>query len=285
VFGKVIIFDDLLHNKAGLSLKSDYVSKFISSTDIAGDGLNISEEAAIKEKKSIIIPMYIYPNSGIDTISYQQIINARKNYPDVPIYVILNPNSGPGSDIDLNYSEVAKYFKKIGIILIGYIYSNYGNRSLADMEADIDKWSIFYQPDGIFIDEFPSTYNPSKDLLYAELYSYIKNKNLNYIIVNPGVAIDKQWFFGSKKWDALTIWDNSLLPNSVDQLYGNDTLFYKRQDNKYACLAYNINFLNINSNIFLQECDLIYITSGRTSNPWSTLSPYLDKLISILATQ
>src|SRR5712691_12740193 len=70
---------------------------------------------------------------------------------------IINPNSGPGPTADPNYAAQVTHTRAAGITVIAYVYTSYGSRSAATVEADIDAYYAQYPDlDGIFIDEVSS---------------------------------------------------------------------------------------------------------------------------------
>ena len=48
---------------------------------------------------------------------------------------VVNPASGPGSAVDPNYVQQAAASQAAGVDVVGYVYTNYGMRSLSSVEA------------------------------------------------------------------------------------------------------------------------------------------------------
>ena len=59
---------------------------------------------------------------------------------EVDITAIMNPCNGPGNSLDANYVAAVNAFRAAGGRVIGYVYSSYGSRPLAQVTADIDKY-------------------------------------------------------------------------------------------------------------------------------------------------
>lgn len=54
--------------------------------------------------------------------------------------VIINPESGVGSSKDANYSDGIKKLKAVGIIVLGYVWTDYGFRSPYWVKPEINKY-------------------------------------------------------------------------------------------------------------------------------------------------
>jgi len=134
------------------------------------------------EPIKIIVPLYFYPGSEWDTvIAYASKVN---------ILAIINPDSGPVVPVDSSYKTYMSKMKAAGIELIGYVHTSYGNRSLSDVENDINDYATYYPLlDGIFVDE--AAIDASALTYYAKVFSYIKSKNLVHAVLNPGEQPDQ----------------------------------------------------------------------------------------------
>jgi len=73
--------------------------------------------------------------------------------------------------------------------MIGYVHTSYGDRALADVQADVDTWANNYPNlSGIFFDE---AYNLASGVpYYTTLYNYVISKGYTQVILNPGVQPD-----------------------------------------------------------------------------------------------
>ncbi len=84
----------------------------------------------------VIVPLYSPPGSY-----WAQIIQAKNAHPSVPIVVIINPNSGPGTSSNADYATGISQMQASGITVLGYVYTSYGTRSIASVEADINSYN------------------------------------------------------------------------------------------------------------------------------------------------
>lgn len=129
----------------------------------------------------LLVPAYFYPAD--DGASYWQSLT--DSAPGVGITAILNPDSGPGSTLDTNYTAVVGSLQAAGGRVIGYVHTSYGTRSAATVRAEIDRYYTLYGVDGIFIDEMS---NDTAHLgYYQSLHDYIRGLDgSGFIVGNPG---------------------------------------------------------------------------------------------------
>jgi len=102
---------------------------------------------------------------------------------------VVNPATGPGTIYDETYASVVRSAEKRGIIVVGYVDTDYGERDLSAVESEVDKYYSWYHVNGIFFDRAstdcalavaPTSY-------YATLHSYVKAKGgAARTILNPG---------------------------------------------------------------------------------------------------
>lgn len=134
------------------------------------------------EPLKIMVPLYVYPGAAWDTL----IAAASK----VKILAIINPNSGPVATVDNAYSTYMTKLKNAGIEMVGYVYTNWGNRDLNAVKADIDTYATKYPLiTGIFLDEGAT--EAGKIPFYTQVYNHIKSKGHVHVILNPGVVPDQ----------------------------------------------------------------------------------------------
>jgi Spherulation-specific family 4 len=164
---------------------------------ISSVALSVTEQKILNQatshnpKLQILLPLYIYPNwYDQNKYAWKQVIAAAKQ---VPIVAIINPNSGPNNaPPNADYQQGIKDLHQAGVKILGYVPSNYANRDLQAVKADIDLYTKYFQVDGIFIDEAASSINKSK--YYQQIYQYIKSTSAKYnVVINPGVNLDASY--------------------------------------------------------------------------------------------
>lgn len=151
----------------------------------------------------IIVPLYSYPYLDNGTF-YWKIMNDTKNkYPHVPFFVVINPNNGfvngctPDeinytADDLLNYQKATANLTKSGIVVLGYVSTDWGVKNLSWVEQQIKNYAnCIPSVNGIMFDEMQS--NPGMESYYWALTNYTHNLGLRYSIGNPGQDISPSY--------------------------------------------------------------------------------------------
>jgi hypothetical protein len=148
---------------------------------------------------NVLIPAYANPCCDGGPNMWNSLVSAaedpNRNY---ELHAIFNPASGPGSARDPNYLNSANNanngpladFRAAGGMAHGYVATNFGDRSLDAVKADVDAYLSGYYSgfiDGIFFDEM------SNDLAdvgyYQELHAYVQSKQTGATTFgNPGTT-------------------------------------------------------------------------------------------------
>jgi hypothetical protein len=105
-------------------------------------------------------------------------------YPALSFTVIVNPDSGPGTNTlsDPNYArELPKLNSRKNVQTIGYVRTTWATRNISDVLQDVSTYSSWaenktadYQVHGIFYDEAPSTYSSETAAFMKTLDQYAK---------------------------------------------------------------------------------------------------------------
>jgi hypothetical protein len=134
-----------------------------------------------------LVPAYFYPGTGGTQGYTNGWAQLDASAGSIPIQAIVNPGNGPGAAVDPNYTTVVNNLLSAGGQPIGYVYTNYGNRSLADVEADVKQWLTLYPNiKGFFLDQM-STDPTLAPTYYRSLYTFIKSQSPSLTVVaNPG---------------------------------------------------------------------------------------------------
>ncbi len=227
-------------------------------------------------KLQILLPLYIYPNwYDKNKYAWKQVIIAAKK---VSIIAIINPNSGPNNaPPNTDYQQGIKDLHQAGIKIVGYVPSNYSNRAIQAVQADIDLYTTYFKVDGIFIDEAASS--PDKSNYYQQLYQYVKSKSNSYnVIINPGVNLDEK-YLSQGVADIVVIFENYYKDWNN---YGQVKQSKSHPAQKFAALVHT----TANRKLMKSTLDravknnlgYIYITNDSTNtpnkNPWDTLPEY-----------
>jgi hypothetical protein len=216
-----------------------------------------------------IVPLYSYPTSS----TWPSIIAAKNAHPTVPVVAVVNPSSGPGASIDSNYTTGINNLRAANIIVVGYVYTDYANRSAATVQSEIDKWRSFYPAvNGIFFDEMSNVLG--KESYYSALDTYARAKGLSYTVGNPGTDT-KASFVGTV---------NTIIVYESSGVAALPTWYTSHARTNFAVIPYNVPSLDTTYvNTAKQSVGWIYLTNDTLPNPWDSLSSYFSSLLDVLA--
>lgn len=219
-----------------------------------------------------IVPLYTYPTDP----SWDAIVAAKTAHPTVPVVAIVNPASGPGTIADPQYVSGISMLESAGVTVIGYVSTDYTNRSITDVEMDLILWDTFYGDGlaGIFFDE--QSNDPADAPYYTDASTRAANHGFTFTVGNPGTDTDPA-FIGTV--DTILIYESAGLP-PVDTLGGwHDG--YDRAD--FGVIPYAVPAVDT---AFVDGAELhvgwIYLTDDDLPNPWDSLPPYFDALLAAL---
>jgi hypothetical protein len=231
-----------------------------------------SELAVASQRLRLLVPVYIYP-AGDGLNEWQRLINAASK---VQIVAIVNPNSGPGDERNLDYAAVFTEAKSHGITLVGYISTNYGKRPKADVRKDIDTWIRFYpQIRGFFFDQQPPDGRDAAK--FVELRDYAKQKFPDSLVItNPGVLCDAMYL--------------ALAVSNVTCVFANfqgfdqfelPPKFQVYDPSRFAALPYNISnadtMRTMVKDAIIKRIGYLYVSDARPPVLWDKLPVYWEE--------
>ena len=190
-------------------------------------------------------------------------------------YIVVKPENGPGKETDPFFSDVISELRKSEKIPVGYIYTSWGERSLSEVESEVDRWLKLYpEISGFFFDEV--SVKPDKFSYYREIYRYVKSKGDYKVVLNPGAPPEKELFSLS---DLIVIFESD---------YSNlDNLTDSPNREKSACIVTGVPesaWREVLSSL-RDKCSFVYVTSGRKPNPYASLPNYFgDEVKAIFGT-
>ncbi|MBX0310877.1 MAG: spherulation-specific family 4 protein [Sulfurihydrogenibium sp.] len=177
--------------------KAFLITFFIFLVSCGGSSSNSNNptNTNLNDLTTYIIPLYSYPVGQYQS-EWEKLynLNTLKR-----VYVIINTSNGPGDTADDKYLDAINKIKAKGFYIIGYVYTNYGDRNLEDVKNDIDKWLSLYgadKIDGFFIDEVST--DVQKFNYYKDVYTFANLKG-KLVILNPGTNVDLKFFNISDK--------------------------------------------------------------------------------------
>ena len=154
----------------------------------------------------LIVPMYVNPSTPQFTSYSQEIIQLKDEYQNVPVAVIINPDSGVGVYSSAVATEVAA-MQAVGIYVVGYDWTDYcqmnvpfvagGNpyTTLADIENNMTDYAAWYHVNGVFFDGMQSglTDGGACSGFYSSISAYAHTVGMQYTFGNPGAGTTSQY--------------------------------------------------------------------------------------------
>ena len=143
----------------------------------------------------MLVPMYVYPENVHKNVSYNRLMELKRRYETLPMWVIINPASGPGEEVDANYTKAINRLRGAGCVVLGYVTTSYGKRAAADVRKDIDQWLEMYpQIHGIFFDEMIYEDTEAGAKYQAALKQYAHDAGCWPTVANPGAGTPGRYF-------------------------------------------------------------------------------------------
>jgi hypothetical protein len=249
---------------------------------------NIVPTPSATNPLKVLVPFYVYPDIGSSNSVWTRMSNAVKANPKVPVHVIYNPNSGPGTAVDPLYSSGIANLTAAGATLIAYVHCSYGTRAYADVTADIDTYLLWYPgvTKGIFIDEAPYT-NYAYLTYMQNLYAYIKSKGL-IVYTNPGTNLGEKFTLASDSICTFESSHNSWGSYTPKTFQYCPTLTAPSASwmSHFTTLVYSSSANNYQSDINLaisRGYGVIYTTDRSASTAWTNLASYFESELAFIA--
>jgi hypothetical protein len=206
----------------------------------------------------VIVPAYFSPGK-----LWAQMVADKKAHPRVPLFIIANINSGPGTKLDPEYTRAIRDAQAAGITVVGYVYTKYAKRPAAAVTADIARWESWYKIDGILLDEMKS--EPGSEAYYQSLTQALHVRH-RITIGNPGTTV-------AKSYDATV--DILMIHESPGFADGAASGLPPKQ---LASISTNLPTLDL-APLCAQRIGLIYPTDENAPPTYARLPRYFDKLI------
>jgi hypothetical protein len=220
----------------------------------------------------LLIPTYIYPKDD-GLAQWERIFNSPMAGFTV---VIVNTSSGPGTQVDSNYTKVIDRARRTGVTAIGYVSTSYGKRLLKDVKGDVDRWILLYPNiQGIFFDEQSSK---ADDIpYYATLYDYVKKHHgLSLVFTNPGTTCDED-YVARPAADVVCLFEVT----KDFSTYQTPKWTERYPPERFAALLIKIpNAEEMKQKIRAvrdKRFGFCYVTDGDEPNPWGKLPRYWDE--------
>lgn len=152
----------------------------VHTTELAGAQDANGSPAASPDQK-LAVPAYFSPGRYWTQMDH--------SHPPLEL-AVMNPSSGPGTSLDTAYLKAVRAAKAAGILVLGYVDTDYGKRALAEVKGDVDDYYHWYGVDGIFFDR--ASTDCARESYYAELDRFVKHKGgPARTVLNPGTQTNQ----------------------------------------------------------------------------------------------
>jgi hypothetical protein len=244
-----------------------------------------------QERTGVLVPLYVYPADVHTNRVYNRLIEVKRRHETVPIWVILNPASGPGEEVDANYTKAIDRLAGAGCVVLGYVSTRYGKRASADVKNDIDRWLKMYpRAQGIFFDEMIYEDTDAGAKQQAALNQHAHDAGFWPTVANPGAETPGR-YFAEGAADVIVVHEGGAWPKE-ERLKGDyfggyadfppftrGVLLYSQPTLDTAALR-----------MARKYARWVYVTEGpfrpgdpTAANPWDRLSKHLEEICDELA--
>src|SRR5687768_7785359 len=91
----------LLVAAVGLSVTSSAQERSPAEARLQAQAFHLRAQ----QPTGILVPLYLYPEHIHQNATYNKLMDLKRRFERVPIWVIVNPASGPGKQVDANYTK------------------------------------------------------------------------------------------------------------------------------------------------------------------------------------
>jgi hypothetical protein len=219
-----------------------------------------------------MVPAYFDPGSGF----WNKLADASRR---VPLVAIANVFNGPGTGAHpgAGYTQAIQSVRAAGGQVIGYVYTQYGDRAITTVKADMLRWHELYPLDGFFVDEMSNEPSLAKLDYYSDLVRYARELEPAYRVVgNPGTNTEEA-YRQREAADVLTIFESdrgyeSFVPAAWTRRY---------PPFAFAHLTYAVSGASTMTNYVSlatsRSAGFIYVTDDGGGNPWDRLPIYWNE--------
>lgn len=216
----------------------------------------------VRLRLQLAVPSYFRPGTLWDTLLAKG-----------PAITCINPGSGPGLTASSSYQAQVPKAKASGTQVFGYVYTQYGNRPLVDVKADVDKHFAWYGVTGIFFDQGANTLD--KVPYYTDLFNYVRAKG-GRVVLNPGTRTITEY---AAIADHLMVAETDLATYRTrpEVAWERDFPATKFWHCIHSCPAASVpEVIELARN---RNAGLLHVTDDVMPNPYDTLPTYLDALV------
>jgi hypothetical protein len=247
---------------------------------------NQRQHLQLQQRTGILIPMYVYPSDPQTNEAFNRLIDLKRRYETVPFWVIVNPASGPGTEVDPNYTRIIDRLVGAGCMTLGYVSTSYAKRPAEQIEEDVHLWAEFYpRVHGLFFDEMNYEDAPESVNFQTSLKKYGERAGFWPIVANPGTDVPGR-FFDAEAADVFVVHEGDRWPTER-RLAGDVPGGYgDYPPSTRAVLIHSLSRFDKNSlHVVRKHARWVYITDDlyrlndpAAPNPWDTLSTHMEAM-------
>lgn len=223
--------------------------------------------------RAILLPLYIYPMWWDPALYAWPRVAAAAAAAD--IWAIINPASGPGGPPNADYQQGLADLGAAGVTMLGYVWTDYGARPLADVKADVDTYADHFLPlglTGIFYDGVSSS--ASWLPYYEELQAYARSRGFRWVVLNPGTTIDEAYLYHGVG-DVIVIFEGSY-GDFLTHAFPAYVARYPQR--RFAVLVKEVPSLAEAEDVLQRTpfAGFVHCTHDAPPNEWDELPPYWE---------
>jgi hypothetical protein len=191
--------------------------------------------------------------------------------------VIFDPADGPGSTIDPTYVSAISSVRDLGISLLGYVTTEYGRRSADEMIREVESYTRWYQPTGIFFDQTPPASTSNRGIVAT--FEYVRSTQMA-IAINPGQPdIDPEDVHVS---DHVVNFEGPLATYRHTRFPSWTTEFAPE---RFWHLVYDVDLATLSAVLTTaarNRAGIVFVTDSTMPNPWRRLPRYWGEELGLL---
>ncbi|MFO1064781.1 MAG: spherulation-specific family 4 protein [Pirellulales bacterium] len=270
-----------------LLLVSSLLAGFAGSQEASALALQSQQfHQSAQQRAGVLIPLYQYPANVHTNASFNRVIELKREHPTIPFWIIVNPATGPGVQVDANYTKAIDRLLGAGCVVLGYISTEYGNRRISDVETDLTRWRELYpRVQGVFFDEMVYENTASKVEHQVKLKTAAAKRGYWPVVANPGTDTPEPYFKNAAA-DVIVVHESDRWPEE-SRLHGNYFGGYSDYPpHTRAVLVHSMKELSpAKIQWICKYAKWVYVTHDeyrvndpKAPNPWDDLSIHLEAL-------
>ena len=244
-----------------------------------------------QQRTGVLVPLYLYPANIHQNAAFNRLMEIKRRYEIVPIWVILNPASGPGKSVDANYVKAIDRLQGAGCVTLGYVTTSYGKRTEAGVRHELEQWRTMYpRIQGIFFDEMIYEDIEAGAAYQAALTAQAHVMGFWPTVANPGAETPGR-YFAANAADVIVVHEGNAWP-AEERLHGDYFGGYSDYPpfTRAVLLHSQPSLDSAALKMVRKYTRWIYVTEDpyrpgdpHADNPWDSLSRHLEALCAELA--